>query len=203
MKFMISSAPIGLNSSLKLSRTRAAAARNCARRSPFTAEPTGVVTILLPSRLNTTSLPGTMPAAMQSRLGVVTCPFSVSNTAVSSGMNSKQEEFKRLRDRRADAACVTLAPGMSGAQKATARCKPGRCHCTPARNHGLAEGIASVAHQFATGNSRQFIRRIVPALPKEPGGACSSPLSLPAISRGTPLTVKKRKSVTTPVRLVL
>jgi hypothetical protein len=63
MKRMISSAPSCANSSLKLPRTRAAAASSRARRSSLTLVPTGVMTILPPSRLKVTSLPGATPAA--------------------------------------------------------------------------------------------------------------------------------------------
>jgi hypothetical protein len=66
---MISSAPSCLNSELRLLRTRAAAARSFARRSPFAPVPTGVMTILPPSMLNETSLPGTTPAASRMRFG--------------------------------------------------------------------------------------------------------------------------------------
>jgi len=88
------------------------------------------------------------------------------------------------------------------APSAAARAKPGRK--TLLAPSALGAGVRHTgAPQFATGSSRQFSRRMVPALPKVPGGACSSPLSLPAIRRGTPFTVKKRRSVTTPVRAVL
>ena len=88
MKFMISSASICLNSALKMPRTRAAAVRKCARRSSLTAEPTGVITILLPSRLNTISLPGITPVAMRMPLQIVTCPFSVTSM-----LTSNSQEF--------------------------------------------------------------------------------------------------------------
>lgn len=74
---MISSAPSCLNSGLRLARTRAAAARNFAHRSSLTPVPNGVLTILLPSKLNDTSLLGATPAAMRMCLGNVTCPLSV------------------------------------------------------------------------------------------------------------------------------
>ena len=76
-KIMISAAPSCLNSGFRLPLTRAAAERSFARRSSFTLVPTGVMTILLPSKLNDTSLPGATPAAMRMCLGMVTCPFSV------------------------------------------------------------------------------------------------------------------------------
>ena len=60
---MISLAPSCLNSGLKLLRTRAAASRSLARLSFLTPVATGVMMILLPSRLNDTSLPGRTPAA--------------------------------------------------------------------------------------------------------------------------------------------
>ena len=63
MKFIISSAPSCLNSALKLPRTFAAASLNLALRSSLKPVPTGVMTILLPSRLKLTSLPGATPAA--------------------------------------------------------------------------------------------------------------------------------------------
>jgi hypothetical protein len=40
---------------------------------------TGVMTILLPSRLKVTSLPGATPAAVRMCLGIVTWPFSVTS----------------------------------------------------------------------------------------------------------------------------
>jgi len=76
---MISSAPSCLNSVLKLPLTRAAAACSFARRSSLTPVPIGVMTILLPSRLNDTSLPGATPAARRMCFGIVTWPFSVTN----------------------------------------------------------------------------------------------------------------------------
>jgi hypothetical protein len=72
---MISSAPSCLNSGLKLLRTRAAAVRSFALWSPLAPVPTGVMTILPPSRLNETSLPGATPAAWRMRLGMVTRPL--------------------------------------------------------------------------------------------------------------------------------
>lgn len=85
---MISSAPSCLNSGFKLPRTRAAAARSFARRSSLTPVPTGVITILLPSKLNDTSLPGATPAAMRMCLGIVTCPLSVMCMAFLVGIRS-------------------------------------------------------------------------------------------------------------------
>ena len=55
---MISSALNWLNSALRLARTRAAACRSWVRRSIFTFVASGLMMILLPSRLNDTSLPG-------------------------------------------------------------------------------------------------------------------------------------------------
>ena len=86
---MISSAPSCLNSGFRLPRTRAAAARSLARRSSLTPVPIGVITILLPSKLNETSLPGATPAAMRMCLGIVTCPLSVTCMVSSVGMRSR------------------------------------------------------------------------------------------------------------------
>lgn len=74
---MISCAPDCLNSGLKLLRTFDAAARSFARRSFFTWLVTAVMTILLPSRLNVTSLPEAMSAAVRMCFGMVTCPLAV------------------------------------------------------------------------------------------------------------------------------
>ena len=72
---MISSALSCLNSGPRLSCTRAAALRSVARRSLRTFVASGVMMILLPSRLNATSLPGATPAAARMCLGMVTWPF--------------------------------------------------------------------------------------------------------------------------------
>jgi hypothetical protein len=79
-----------------------------------------------------------------------------------------------------------------------------RRHTPPAQKKAPLRGASSFvrcrvgAAQFVTGISRQFKRRSVPEPPNTPGGAFSSPLSLPPIRRGMPSTEKKRRSVTTP-----
>ena len=69
---MISCAPNCLNSGLKELLTFAAAERSFARLSLWIWQATGVMTILLPSKLNVTSLPAATPAAARMRLGIVT-----------------------------------------------------------------------------------------------------------------------------------
>lgn len=69
---MISCAPNCLNFGLKLLRTLAAAARSFARLSFLTGLATRVMTILPPSRLKDTSLPGTTPAASRIAFRAVT-----------------------------------------------------------------------------------------------------------------------------------
>ena len=94
---MISSALSCLNSGGRLPCTRAAALRNVARRSLRTFVANGVMMILLPSRLNSTSLPAVTPAAVRMCLGMVTWPYSVTSIAElpSVGIESKNSAAPR------------------------------------------------------------------------------------------------------------